>query len=53
MQNATGSPGPRWQILLHIINHGTDHRSTMLQKLAEYGAPTFDQDLVFWLWSRK
>jgi uncharacterized damage-inducible protein DinB len=53
MLNATGSPGPRWQILLHIINHGTDHRSTVLQKLAEYGAPTFDQDLVFWLWSRK
>ena len=53
LQNATGSPGPRWQILLHIINHGTDHSSTVLQKLAEYSAPTFDQDLVFWLWSRK
>jgi uncharacterized damage-inducible protein DinB len=52
-QESTGSPGPRWQILLHMINHGTDHRSTVLQKLTEYGAPTFDQDLVFWLWSRK
>ena len=44
---------PRWQILLHIINHGTDHRSTVLQHLNEYGAPTFDQDFVIWLWSRK
>jgi uncharacterized damage-inducible protein DinB len=52
MQNATGSPGPRWQILLHLVNHGTDHRSTVLQKLAEHRAPTFEQDLVFWLWSK-
>ena len=44
---------PRWQILLHIINHGTDHRSTVLQRLHEFGAPTFDQDFVIWLWSRK
>jgi len=44
---------PRWQILLHIINHGTDHRSTVLQRLHELGAPTFDQDFVIWLWNRK
>ena len=44
---------PRWQILLHIINHGTDHRSTVLHRLHEFGAPTFDQDLVIWLWNRK
>ena len=44
---------PRWQILLHIINHGTDHRSTVLQRLHEFGAPTFDQDFIMWLWSRK
>lgn len=44
---------PRWQILLHIINHGTDHRSTVLHRLHEFGAPTFDQDFVIWLWSRK
>lgn len=46
-------PNPRWQVLLHIINHGTDHRSTVLQRLHEFGAPTFDQDLIFWLWARK
>jgi uncharacterized damage-inducible protein DinB len=44
---------PRWQIWLHIINHGTDHRSTVLQRLHEFGAPTFDQDFVIWLWNRK
>lgn len=44
---------PRWQILLHLVNHGTDHRSTVLQRLHEFGAPTFDQDFVIWLWQRK
>jgi uncharacterized damage-inducible protein DinB len=43
---------PRWQIWLHIINHGTDHRSTVLQRLHEFGAPTFDQDFVIWLWRK-
>lgn len=42
-------PGPRWEVLLHIVNHGTDHRSTILQKLHELGASTFDQDYILWL----
>jgi len=44
---------PRWAVLLHLVNHGTDHRSTVLQRLTEFGAPTFDQDFIMWLWSRK
>ena len=44
---------PRWAVLLHLVNHGTDHRSTVLQRLTELGAPTFDQDFIMWLWSRK
>ena len=51
-QNANNIPSPRWTVLLHIINHGTDHRSTVLQKLHELGAPTFDQDFILWLWKR-
>ncbi len=47
--NPADIPGPRWEVLLHIVNHGTDHRSTILQKLHEYGAPTFDQDFIIWL----
>jgi uncharacterized damage-inducible protein DinB len=42
-------PGPRWEVLLHLVNHGTDHRSTVLQKLQSYGAATFDQDFIIWL----
>lgn len=48
-QNPKEIPGPRWEVLLHLVNHGTDHRSTVLQKLSEYGAPTFDQDFILWL----
>jgi uncharacterized damage-inducible protein DinB len=44
---------PRWAVLQHLVNHGTDHRSTVLQKLTELGAPTFDQDFILWLWSKK
>jgi uncharacterized damage-inducible protein DinB len=46
-------PFPRWQVLLHVINHGTDHCSTVLQKLHRLGAPTFEPDLIYWLSNRK
>jgi uncharacterized damage-inducible protein DinB len=52
-ENPLEIPHPRWQVLLHIINHGTDHRATVLQRLHELGAPTFDQDFIFWLENRK
>lgn len=44
---------PRWTVLLHLVNHGTDHRSTVLQWLHKFGAPTFDQDFIMWLWGKK
>ena len=42
---------PRWQILLHVVNHGTDHRAQILARLHELGAPTFEQDLILHLWA--
>lgn len=48
------APGPQritaWQILLHMVNHGTDHRAQILRALHDLGAPTFDQDLMSYLW---
>ena len=38
-----------WQVLLHVVNHGTDHRAGMLRILHDSGAPTFDQDLMGYL----
>ena len=52
-QNTDQVAEPRWQILLHLVNHGTDHRATVLQQLHEFGAPTFPQDFIIWLWERK
>jgi uncharacterized damage-inducible protein DinB len=45
-----GMSGPVWQVLLHLVNHGTDHRAQVLRALQEFGAPTFDQDLILYLW---
>lgn len=47
-----GMGEPAWQVLLHIVNHGTDHRSQVLRALHDFGAPTFDQDFITYLWSR-
>jgi uncharacterized damage-inducible protein DinB len=39
----------RLDILLHVINHGTDHRAQMLRILHDFGAPTIEQDIIFYL----
>jgi uncharacterized damage-inducible protein DinB len=47
-----GMRGPAWQALMHIANHGTDHRAQVLRALHDFGAPTFDQDFILYLWQR-
>jgi uncharacterized damage-inducible protein DinB len=42
-----------WQVLLHVLNHGTDHRAQTLSTLHSLGAPTFPQDYVIYLWRLK
>ncbi len=46
-----GMKGPVWQVLIHLVNHGTDHRAQILRILHDFGAPTFDQDLILYLWN--
>lgn len=41
---------PRWQILLHVVNHSTDHRAQLLAMLFQLGAPTLEQDFMLYLW---
>lgn len=36
-----------WEVLLHVANHGTDHRAQILAGLDQLGAPTFPQDYFF------
>lgn len=40
-------PMPTWKVLLHMVNHGTDHRAQVLRSLHDFGAPTFEQDVLF------
>jgi len=41
-----------WEILLHVVNHGTDHRAQVLPILHRAGAPTLEQDFMIYLWDR-
>lgn len=36
-----------WQILLHVANHGTDHRAQILRLLNDHGVKTIYQDYIF------
>jgi len=47
-----GLPGTRWQILLHVANHGTDHRGRVICQLKALGKADFEQDLTLHLRGR-
>ena len=36
-----------WQVLLHVGNHGTDHRAQLLRLLNDLGVKTTSQDYIF------
>lgn len=38
-----------WQILLHVANHGTDHRAQILRQINDMGYKTAPQDYVFYI----
>lgn len=39
-----------WQILLHVANHGTDHRAQILRLLSDMGVKTTSQDYIFYVY---
>ena len=39
-----------WQVLLHVGNHGTDHRAQLLRLLNDLGVKTKSQDYVFYVY---
>ena len=39
-----------WQILLHVVNHGTDHRAQVLRVLHDLGVNTTSQDYIFYVY---
>ncbi len=45
------SSSQRWEVLLHLANHATDHRSQILAMLhQQFGIHTVEQDMIFFLW---
>ena len=39
-----------WQVLLHVVNHGTDHRAQLLRSLHDLGVKTTSQDYIFYVY---
>ncbi len=39
-----------WQVLLHVGNHGTDHRAQLLRLLNDLGVKTTSQDYIFYVY---
>jgi len=39
-----------WQVLLHVCNHGTDHRAQLLRLLNDLGVKTSYQDYIFYVY---
>ena len=42
-----------WQVLLHVGNHGTDHRAQILRLLNELGVKTTSQDYIFYVYEHE
>ena len=41
-----------WQVLLHVANHGTDHRAQLLRQLNDLGVKTEYQDYIFYVYEK-
>lgn len=39
-----------WQVLVHVVNHGTDHRAQVLRLLNDLGVQTVSQDYIFYVY---
>lgn len=46
-------PVPLWQPLLQVAMHSLDHRSQTLRALYDFGAPTIEQDFIYYILAKQ
>ena len=39
-----------WQVLLHVVNHGTDHRAQLRRMVHDRGVKTGPQEFIFYVY---
>ena len=39
-----------WQALIHVVNHGADHRAQILRLLGDLGVRTGPQDYAYYVY---
>lgn len=39
-----------WQVLVQVVNHGTDHRAQILRTMHDLGVKTQSQDFIFYMY---
>lgn len=44
---------PLWELLMQVINHGTDHRAQTLALIHQLGGATVGQDVAVYSWERR
>jgi uncharacterized damage-inducible protein DinB len=42
-----------WHVLLHVVNHATDHRAQLLRALHDLGVDTKSQDYIFYVYENR
>jgi uncharacterized damage-inducible protein DinB len=52
LASGPGMGEPVWQVLVHLVIHGVDHRAQVLRLLHDQDAPTFPQDFIIYLWNQ-
>jgi uncharacterized damage-inducible protein DinB len=52
-RNGQEIPTPLWQVMMHLVNHGTQHRSEAAEALTMVGRSPGSLDFLTFIWERE